>query len=120
MEIWDSEKQDKQLSHASSSLIDENNEFPPEFLKTKDNENKKFKWIGAVILLSAIIGGSSIGPVFNMYGKVSPFLKNLWRWQLNILIVIPYILYTLWKTPEAFNSKYLSNINNYSQFINYL
>ena len=108
MEIWDSEKQDKLFSHASSSkFIDEISEFSQEYIQTGEDGSKKFKWIGAVILLSAIVGGSSIGPIFNMYGDVNPFLKNLWRWQLNIAIVLPYVLYTLKKSPEAIDSKYL-------------
>lgn len=41
--------------------------------------------IGAIILIGAIIGGSSIGALSNFLPTDNPLLKNAWRAGLNVI-----------------------------------
>ena len=66
-------------------------------------ENKKSKFTGAIILMLAVFAGSWMGPLFNMYGEVNPFLKNLWRNQLNIIFTLPFVIYSAYYNPEWFD-----------------
>ena len=60
--------------------------------------------LGAIILLSAIIGGSSIGPVSNYIPPTSSLLKNSWRYGiLVIFLTIPATIETVyqWKAQKS-------------------
>ena len=86
MEICDNEKQENLFSQASiSRLIDDISYFPSENVEPYYERTMKFSWIEPLILFLAIIAGSSIGPVTNMYGDVNPFIKNIWRSLLNFI-----------------------------------
>ena len=61
----------------------------PVLFETRQNASL-WTMLGAIVLLSAIMGGSSIGPISNYIPPKSSLLKNSWRYGiLVIFLVIP-------------------------------
>ena len=52
------------------------------------SKSKAGQIIGGIILICAIIGGSSIGVLANYIPVQSSFAKNAWRSGLNVVIFI--------------------------------
>ena len=78
--------------------------------KAEDSKLKSFSYLGLFILIMAVFGGGSMAPWFNLYGNISTFTKNLWRWQMNFLISIPLVLYTLYNEPSSIDFNFLKSI----------
>jgi hypothetical protein len=53
----------------------------------------KIPFIGWFMLFGAAIGSSSMGALFDMLSGVEPLLKNMWRTQVLLCILIPLNLY---------------------------
>ena len=62
----------------------------------KVEEAKQVKLIGIVILATGLLWASSFASIFNSYGDVSPFIKNIWRWQMVLAFLIWYWLIVGW------------------------
>ena len=75
--------------------------------KAEDAKPKPFSLIGVIILCLAVLGGGSMAPCFNLYGGISTFTKNLWRWQMNFIISIPLVIYTVYKEPHSIDYNFL-------------
>ena len=52
------------------------------------NKNNMLRLLGACILVSAIIGGSSIGTIANFIPAKTSFVKNSWRSGILVTIFI--------------------------------
>ena len=72
-----------------------NNWVPP----SDPNATRKYagRWIGKVLLVFSVLGGSSLGVIANMLPAEGPILFNAWRFQALLLVslfIMPfYYLY---------------------------
>jgi dTDP-glucose pyrophosphorylase/drug/metabolite transporter (DMT)-like permease len=62
-------------------------------ITVKSAVSHSIPFIGWFMLFGAAIGSSSMGALFDMLSGVEPLLKNMWRTQVLLCILIPLNLY---------------------------
>ena len=65
--------------------------------QTTEKSDYKLSWwyrlLGYVLLIGAVLGGSSIGVLTNMIGGANTFVKTTWRMAIQLLyLLIPMII----------------------------